>query len=330
MLKHNCFINANKLCKLYNDQNPGKPKKEFKHWNELKQSKDMISSLAKILTSENVITISINDTVSIDLRGTYVHPKLIPHIASWISVEFAFKVSDIVNEYFNKEMRKLLTTKDDKIDELNKKIDDLLVYAKETKQELIETHLDINDTRFDFKEMYQTLNETNSELNDKLDIVLEQRVLPESNSNKTTSFRLIKMFKSYTSKDVTYTYYVRRGQKLSINRENLYKGDTILILDSLPNAQNLFNKIKETLPYIAVKRNFITLVSETEDKLLEDIKKINESKYVVEVVPKTKEEILYETTNKELYKLCRVMKYKGYSSYTNKRDLVTFILSKGY
>ena len=38
-----------------------------------------------------------------DLRGTYVHPKLITHIASWVSPAFAWKVSEIVNNFLIKE-----------------------------------------------------------------------------------------------------------------------------------------------------------------------------------------------------------------------------------
>lgn len=58
----------------------------------------------------------------IEVRGTYVHFKLIPHIASWVSAAFAIKVSDIVEEYFVKKAvaakDKLLKNKDDKISEL--------------------------------------------------------------------------------------------------------------------------------------------------------------------------------------------------------------------
>ena len=37
------------------------------------------------------------------VTGTYAHPDLVPHIASWVSPSFAIKVSRIVNEYLVKE-----------------------------------------------------------------------------------------------------------------------------------------------------------------------------------------------------------------------------------
>lgn len=33
-----------------------------------------------------------------EFNGTYAHPKLVPHICSWISLKLAIIVSDIVNE----------------------------------------------------------------------------------------------------------------------------------------------------------------------------------------------------------------------------------------
>jgi hypothetical protein len=72
-----------------------------------------------------------------EVRGTYVHPKLAFYIAQWVSPEIGLLVSDIVNnnqlaEYQtiiakNKakivEQEKELVTKDNKIDELMKKMD---------------------------------------------------------------------------------------------------------------------------------------------------------------------------------------------------------------
>jgi hypothetical protein len=60
-----------------------------------------------------------------ELRGTYAHPLLVPHIASWISPEFAFKVSRIVNDHLVREYREQIRVKDTRIDELMRKVDRL-------------------------------------------------------------------------------------------------------------------------------------------------------------------------------------------------------------
>ncbi len=85
------------------------------------------------------------------IRGTYVHPLLIPHIASWISPEFAIKVSEIVNYHLTMQLRNHNTELMKKIDDQTKqmklqheesqrKINELLGYAKDTSNKLQETN----------------------------------------------------------------------------------------------------------------------------------------------------------------------------------------------
>ena len=54
--------------------------------------------LQKVMTSKATV----EDRL---ISGTYAHPLLIPHIASWSSYDFALKVSKIVNEYLVLEYR---------------------------------------------------------------------------------------------------------------------------------------------------------------------------------------------------------------------------------
>ena len=62
---------------------------------EIKSSPGKPGELKKVTT--------VNQSGKYDLRGTYVHELLIPHIASWISSQFAIKVSKIVNSFIIKE-----------------------------------------------------------------------------------------------------------------------------------------------------------------------------------------------------------------------------------
>ena len=43
---------------------------------------------------------------SVLISGTYCHPFLIPHIACWVSPDFALKVSEIVNRYYIQELQR--------------------------------------------------------------------------------------------------------------------------------------------------------------------------------------------------------------------------------
>ena len=119
IMKENKYINATKLC--------GEHNKRFENWlrndnskilidevdNELKNSKNGAHSY---LSQHKKSLITLQKECKNNLRGTYVHDLLIPHIASWISPNFAIKVSKIVNNFIIKEHRESLKQKDDKID----------------------------------------------------------------------------------------------------------------------------------------------------------------------------------------------------------------------
>jgi hypothetical protein len=125
MMKSNGFINATKMCIDGH--------KKFRHWKDNKRSKEMVafyeSKINQLNPSgdgpklcidfgSNTLEISeagipapeINQSKVMFtiaggygpedevIRGIYVHSKLIPHIASWVSNEFAYKVGCIVDD----------------------------------------------------------------------------------------------------------------------------------------------------------------------------------------------------------------------------------------
>ena len=97
MMRENGYINVTKLCK--------EGGKAFIHWRETKTSNIFVNELSSAIgipISGLLIVINSGNTDT-SIRGTYAHPDLVPHIASWVSPSFAVKVSRIVNEYFVKE-----------------------------------------------------------------------------------------------------------------------------------------------------------------------------------------------------------------------------------
>jgi hypothetical protein len=111
------FINATKLCALHKS-------KRFDNWIRNDQSKKLIEYIKAV---PHIRGTDITQTVEGGnlplITGTYVHPHLAPHIASWVSPEFAVKVSQIVNNYIVRDYKEQVRVKDDKIDELSRKID---------------------------------------------------------------------------------------------------------------------------------------------------------------------------------------------------------------
>lgn len=105
IMKENKYINATKMCREHN--------KRFEHWLENSNSKILITEVEnevnkcayRISGKHTKPTITLQKECNNNLRGTYVHELLIPHIASWISSVFAIKVSKIVNNFIVKEYK---------------------------------------------------------------------------------------------------------------------------------------------------------------------------------------------------------------------------------
>jgi hypothetical protein len=96
MARADCFVNATKLCAI--------GRKQFKHWLENVSSKRLIEEVRLVLKSEDEMNISNPEVMrmitggnNIEVRGTYVHPLLVPQIACWVSAKFAIAASLIVN-----------------------------------------------------------------------------------------------------------------------------------------------------------------------------------------------------------------------------------------
>ena len=90
----NGYINATKLCadggKLMKNWLRNDGNKELVEFFESRGSSHSLKMITIITSGSDKETI---------LRGTYVHPKLIPHIAMWISPAFAYKISCILEEW---------------------------------------------------------------------------------------------------------------------------------------------------------------------------------------------------------------------------------------
>jgi hypothetical protein len=243
------YINATHLCGLTTTKNGNK--KEFRTWMQTTQSKEMIeklSSSVRILTDEIIIQPT---NLPNEIRGTYVHPKLIPHIASWASVEFAFKVSDIINNYFIvkaiKEKDTVIESLEEKIDNQTKEIQKLLGYARETANELGETKEILGNTNEEIIETRANLKETKKEVKKiaiKLDVATEDR------SPKTKSSSILEYFELYNKPNTTLYKSIRVQKRgLSTARKRLVRQGFINQFYSgyEPNSVNTWNRIKEKL-----------------------------------------------------------------------------------
>lgn len=90
VMNQNQYINATKMCREWD--------KEFRHWKENNMSKELIKELAlSIKTKEKNLILIPN--VDNKIRGSYVHPLLITHIACWCGPNFAIKIGIWIEEW---------------------------------------------------------------------------------------------------------------------------------------------------------------------------------------------------------------------------------------
>src|SRR3981189_1833077 len=118
--KESGYVNVSKLCR-----DGGK---NFSHWKENKFSKELIAAFSldvpqvRIRTSQNdwlIIKIITQQHTEQDklIIGSYAHPDLVPHIASWVSAPFARMVSKITNNFLFGQYKSLLMEKQMQLDE---------------------------------------------------------------------------------------------------------------------------------------------------------------------------------------------------------------------
>lgn len=184
------YINATKLCNQA--QTKGGSPKEFKEWKKLSEANDLkeeISLEDGIPSSSLTREINGRHKDNEVIKGTYVHPELIPHIASWASTKFARKVSKIVNEYFTnqaiEEQDMIIRDQEKKIAEKTDKIDELMKYITEMRAE----------SNIKMDTMHDAIGEVKEDLDKvsiKLGIAVERRVPEDPVNERNEVFALYK------------------------------------------------------------------------------------------------------------------------------------------
>ncbi len=266
MDKNTGYINAAKLCSLaFNKE--GKPK-QFIHWRENIDSKALINAVSASIRIP-INTLLVEPKLPNELRGTYVHPDLIPHIAAWASPEFAVKVSKIVNAQLVYEYKETIRAKDTKIDDLQRTLDEIKQQNNSQSAKIDEQSRQINDllteartsraetqaTRVEVKQLttdIEDLSINNAELKDevqsiavRLDKATDDRV-PKLADDKRNEILIVYHMPGTTQ------YKVSRRQKESLRKADKYYADqqytTRVYCSDSPNAVSLNLLFADILP----------------------------------------------------------------------------------
>jgi KilA-N domain len=242
-----CF-NATKLCK-----DGGK---EFRQWMRLEKSKRLIEyyesrcgdphvgsdyqsrpSYMRVGSDFYEVKGDNKDALVAKTTGQYVRKELILDIASWVSVEFYDKCNQIIIDFYAAEYKKSLKQKDDKIDELNRKLDEmmkqndrLLKYAEDTNTQL--THLT------------ETVEDHNETLPEKLVDVLRPIASNLVKAPVETALKGRFVVLSLGRRQ----YRIARGQNRSVTRVIGENPDATIVLDlPLVGAQDRMTEVRRKI-----------------------------------------------------------------------------------
>lgn len=249
MNKTNGYFNASKMC---SDAIAMKEsKQDFNEWTRTGRSKRVQNEVSKVYPGfpPNDLLKKVTN-VPTELRGWYVHPRLVIPIANWISPRFEIMASAIVSNYYVKDF---IAEKDTLI--------------KEQKRELGEHVSTINDLNRKIDELMKQNKKQSKKLGNKIDIVSKKndkilsavkRVTSErapSTGNKGDDGVLIivenrdKPIKGKKS----WTYNVLRlinnsyNSSINVHKRNHPNMKVIKKLNCEPNAMKLWKRVKSKL-----------------------------------------------------------------------------------
>ena len=289
----NGYINATKLCASGN--------KQMKHWSENSSSKNMITYYKSRLPANRQPTFVINGGQIPEITGTYVHPDIIPHIASWVSIEFAFKVSKIVNEFLAREREEELRKKDIIIDKHLTSIDelkDMIKKADEENKKMLqkmieqnqETHAKLDKADNANEELQNTLDVVVT----RLEIVAEEIVKPSKRLEVHEQFVVMKL--NDPKSDYSFKVFCSQNRNVVKAKKSIlsqHRDATVFLeITPSPNSKNFLHNLKDLYGIdsnnvkLNIHYNYISLINGTlENELCDMVNNVVEDAKNLGTVP---------------------------------------------
>jgi len=116
-----CYVNATHFCEILQ---AGKPKiRGFGAWLKLESSSELLKYIATYIDKPVDKMMIMQSKLPGQLRGTYCHPDLIPHIACWANPKFAVELMNLPNDTLANLVAR---SKDDIIINLEARVAELL------------------------------------------------------------------------------------------------------------------------------------------------------------------------------------------------------------
>lgn len=238
------YINATKMC--------ASGGKRFDHWGENKNSRELVEEVKKNLPETRDVLITDNSYGI--TRGTYAHPDLIPHIASWVSPKFAIKVSKIVNDFLIREREEEIRRLTGEKSELMKMLEESEKRRKEDHNESLKM---LEDMKKQNERTHEKLDKAESNIEDlqctvetvssRLDIVIDEVVPPCPLVELREEIGIWKL--NDKSSKFTHKVFCRQIKSANIARTRLLKefpnATLFRQINPSPNSKNFLHNLKD-------------------------------------------------------------------------------------
>jgi len=273
------YINATKLC--------ADGEKQMKNWMRNDNAKELVECVENnTLNNEPVL---ITDNSYGLTRGTYAHPDLIPHIASWVSPKFAIKVSKIVNNFLIREREEQLRK------QFNEEKSEMVIRFEELEKRSKEFHENtlkaINDKHeIMYNEMMTQHHKTHNKLDEtqntldtvssRIEIVIDEVVPPSIRVELHEEIGIMELNDS-TSK-YTHKVFCRQNKSANNAKNRIlrdYPQATLFReINPSPNSKNFLHNLKDlygtgATSKLKIHYNYISM-NGTNDELNEMINNV--------------------------------------------------------
>lgn len=245
------YINATKLCVSGG--------KLLKNWLRNDFAKELVECLEKSWLN-NEPTLITDNSFGIT-KGTYAHPDLIPHIASWVSPKFAIKVSKIVNDFLIREREEEIRRLTGEKTELVKMLEESELRRKEDHKESLKMLEDMkkqNEKTHDkLDDAHKKLDKAGNEIEDlhckvetvseRLDLVIDEVVPPCPVVELREEIGIWKL--NDKSSKFTHKVFCRQIKTAHIARARLLKefpnATLFREINPSPNSKNFLHNLKD-------------------------------------------------------------------------------------
>lgn len=233
------YINATKLC--------ADGEKQLKNWLRNDHATELIECFKSQGLNNERLTMTVSGGQNTTIRGTYAHPDLIPHIASWVSPKFAIKVSKIVNEFLIREREEVIRRLTGEKSELIQMLEESNKRRENEHKESLKIYNDMmaqhHKTHNHIEELQTTLDTVNS----RIEIVVDEVVPPSIRVELHEEIGIMELNDS-TSK-YTHKVFCRQNKSANNAKNRIlrdYPQATLFReINPSPNSKNFLHNLKD-------------------------------------------------------------------------------------